>query len=261
MKTKKIIFGIVGFFLATSLQAQTGRDIIQKVKDRPDGDSRSSKMTLKLINKKGNERERKVISYSMDVGANKKDRKTLMFFEYPGDVKGTGFLTWDYDEIGKDDDKWLCLPAMKKTRRISGASAKKDYFMGTDFTYDDMGSRNVDEDDHKLLREEAVDGQKCWVVESISKDSRDIFSKKVSWIRQDNYMAVKVEYYDKLGKLHRKLFISDIVKVDGFWVAKKMHMTNIQTNHQTEIIIENPKYNIGIGESSFTVAKLEKGGI
>ena len=128
MKTLKINLLLACLIVAvTGINAQTfsGRDIIQKVKGRPDGDTRSSEMTMKLINKRGSERERKVISYSMDVGANKKDRKTLMFFQYPGDVKGTGFLTWDYDEIGKDDDKWLYLPAMKKTRRISGSSAKK----------------------------------------------------------------------------------------------------------------------------------------
>ena len=243
------------------LNAQTGRDIIQKVKDRPDGDSRTSEMTMKLINKRGSVRERKVISYSMDVGYNKEDRKTLMFFQYPGDVKGTGFLTWDYDEIGKDDDKWLYLPAMKKTRRISGSSAKKNYFMGTDFTYDDMGSRNVDEDNHKLLRQETVDGHKCWVVESTSKDSRDIYSKKISWVRQDCLIALKVEYYDKLSKLHRELKLSNIEQVDGIWVAQKLDMKNVQSNHQTIILIENPKYNIGINENSFTVAKLEKGNL
>jgi hypothetical protein len=262
MKTLKTQLLIAIFALSginISAQTLTGRDIIQKVKDRPDGDTRSSEMTMKLINKRGSLRERKVVSYSIDVGKDMKDRKTLMFFQYPGDVKGTGFLTWDYDEIGKDDDKWLYLPAMKKTRRISGSSAKKDYFMGTDFTYDDMGSRNVDEDKHKLLNEETVDGYKCWVVESISKDSRDIYSKKISWIRQDCLISLKVEYYDKLGKLHRKLIMSDIEKVDGFWIAKNLHMTNVQTNHQTILSIENPKYTINVDENLFTVAKLEKG--
>ncbi len=244
-----------------SAQTLTGREIAQKVKDRPDGDTRSSEMTMKLINKRGRMRERKVVSYSMDYGKNMKDKKTLMFFQYPGDVKGTGFLTWDYDEIGKDDDKWLYLPAMKKTRRISGSSAKKDYFMGTDFTYDDMGSRNIDEDDHKLLREEEVDGHKCWVLESTSKDSRDIYSKKVSWVRQDCDVSVKVEYYDKMNKLHRVLVLSDIEKVEGFWIAKKMDMKNVQTNHETIITIANPKYNIPLEESTFTVAKLEKGAL
>ena len=113
------------------------------------------------------------------------------------------------------------FPAMKKKRRISGSSAKKDYFMGTNIIYDNMGILNVDEDNHKLLREETVDGQKCWVVESVSKDSRDLLTKKISWIRQDNYMGVKVDYYDKLSKLHRKFIISDIVKVDRFWIKVK----------------------------------------
>ncbi len=261
MKTNRIIILIVGLFLAISLQAQTGREIVQRVKDRPEGNSRSSEITMKLINKKGKVRERKIVSYSMDVGKEKKDSKTLMFFKYPGDVKGTGFLTWDYDKIGKDDDRWLYLPAMKKTRRISGSSAKKDYFMGTDFTYDDMGDRNIDEDTHKLLREETIDNHKCWVVESTSKDKRDIYSKKISWVRKDNDMVVKVEYYDKKNKLHRKLIISDIVKVDDIWVAKKMQMTNVQTKHQTILLIENPKFNINIKESSFTVSNLEKGHI
>ena len=92
-----------------------------------------------------------------------------MFFTYPGDVKGTGFLTWDYDQAGKEDDKWLYLPAMKKTRRISGSSSKTDYFMGTDFTYDDMGDRNIDEDTHKFLRKEKCGGFDCYVPDNGSK--------------------------------------------------------------------------------------------
>ena len=95
-------------------------------------------------------------------------------------LKGTGFLTWDYDNPDKDDDRWLYLPAMKKTRRISGSSAKQAYFMGSDFTYDDMGSRNVDEDSHQLLGEETIGGHKCWKLEYTPKDKREIYSRKVA---------------------------------------------------------------------------------
>ncbi len=243
---------------AIKAQSVTARDIMIKVIDRPDGNSRSSELTMKLINKRNRIRERKLKSYAIDIG---KDTKKIMFFNYPGDVKGTGFLTWDYDKIGKDDDKWLYLPAMKKTRRISGSSAKKDYFMGSDFTYDDMGSRNVDEDTHTLIKETTVDGYKCWVIESEPKDKRDIYSKKISTIRQDCLIAVSVEYYDKLGKLQRVLKLSDIAKVDGFWIAKRLHMKNVQKKHQTILTIANPKYNIGIQENTFTVSKLEKGSL
>ena len=191
MKRTILAVAIVAVFM-TVATAQTGRDIAQKVKDRPDGDTRQSELSMKLINKRGAVRERRLVSYSIDVGEEKRDRKSIMFFEYPGDVKGTGFLTWDYDEPGKDDDKWLYLPAMKKTRRISGSSARQDYFMGSDFTYDDMGSRSVDEDTHELLGEEIIDGYKCWKLESVPKDKRDIFSRKIALIRQDCLIPVRV---------------------------------------------------------------------
>lgn len=255
---KTILPTAMAILLATLTFAQSGREIAQKVKDRPNGDTRQSELTMELINKRGKLRKRKLISYAMDVG---KDEKMLMFFTYPADVKGTGFLTWDYDKIGKDDDKWLYLPAMKKTRRISGSSAKKDYFMGSDFTYDDMGDRNVDEDTHKLLGEETIDGHKCWKLESTSKDKRDIFSKKISWVRQDNYIGVKVDYYDRMGKLHRQLKISNVKKIDGFWIAQKLEMSNVQTNHKTILSISNPKFNVKMNPAKFTVATLEKGQI
>ena len=237
-------------------QQLTGREIVQKVKNRPDGDTRYAEMELTLKKKNGSARQRKITSLAMDEG---KDTKKIMFFTYPGDVKGTGFLTYDYDQVGKEDDKWLYLPAMKKTRRISGSSSKTDYFMGTDFTYDDMGSRNVDEDTHKLLREEERNGHKCWVVESVPVDKHEIYSRKVSWIRQDCLTAIYVEYYDKLNKLHRVLTISDVKEVQGFWTIHKKEMKNEQTEHSTIITVKNPKYNIKIDKTLFTVAKLEKG--
>ncbi len=192
---------------------QNARDIMVKVKNRPDGDTRSSSMEMKLVNKSGNTRVRKITSYAMDVG---EDTKTIMFFQYPNDVKGTGFLTVNYDDVNKEDDKWLYLPALKKTRRISGKSSKTDYFMGSDFTYDDIGKRNVDEDTHKLLREESAGGFDYYVIESTPKKDGEIFSKKLVWIRKDCDVVATVEFYDKLGKLHRQMVSSDIRQVDGF---------------------------------------------
>ena len=192
----------------------------------------------------------------MDVG---EDTKTIMFFLYPNDVKGTGFLTVNYDDVNKEDDKWLYLPALKKTRRISGKSSKTDYFMGSDFTYDDIGKRNVDEDTHKLLREESANGFDYYVVESTPKKDGEIFSKKLVWIRKDCDVVAKVEFYDKLGKLHRQMVSSDIKKVDGFWTVGKMEMKNVQTGHSTELLFLDPKYNIQLDSKIFSVNKLERG--
>lgn len=258
MKTKHFTLLLISILAVCGAQAAglSGRDIMQKVRNRADGDTRSATIEMTLIQKSGHKRVRKLESWAMDIG---NDTKKIMFFTYPGDVKGTGFLTWDYDNIAKVDDKWLYLPAMKKTRRISGKSSKTDYFMGSDFTYNDMSARSVDEEKHTLLREEMLGGQKCWVVESVPNDKDEIYTRRVTWVRQDCLMAVKAEYYDKLNKLHRRLTISNINKVQGFWTMHLMQMENVQTGHKTIIHMDNQKFNIKLSPNLFTVSQLEKG--
>lgn len=255
----KKIATIIAAMLATatmSAQTLTGREIAEKVHNRPDGDTRYCEMSLTLVNKNGSKRVRELKSFAKDYG---KDRKTIMFFLYSGDVKGTGFLTWEYDQIDHDDDKWLYLPAMKKTRRISGSSSKTDYFMGTDFTYDDMGHRNTDEDTHTLLREETIDGQACWVLQSVPNTTGEIYTRRVSWIRKDCLIPVRVEYYDKLDKLHRLLVCTDVKQIDGFWTIGQMNMKNVQTNHETNLVFKAYKYDQPVNDNIFTVNQLEKG--
>jgi len=263
---KAIIFLCLAFLWGTSspiepVYAQpaelTGRDIVLKVHDRPDGDDQRGIMQMTLINRRGRTRERTVLFLSKEYG---KDSKSLMFFQSPADVRGTGFLQYEYNDPAKEDDRWLYLPALKKVRRISGSS-KNDYFMGTDFTYDDMGDRAVEEDHHKLLREEEVDSLKCWVLESTPKDKEYMYSRTVKWIRQDALIPVEVEFYDRQGNLLKALTISDIKKQDGFWTAFKMEMDNLQEKHKTILEIEEMHYNVGLKDNLFRVSTLERGRI
>jgi len=260
MKTLKItcFTALLLLILSYGMQAQSlsGRDIIQKVIDRPDGENRKTKLEMELTNKRGSKRTRSMLTYSMDIN---KDKKNLMYFLSPADVKGTAFLTWEYDDPDKEDDRWLFLPAMNKTRRISGTSAKKDYFMGTDFTYEDMGTRNINESKYKLLKEETVDGSIFWVVESTPLDKSDIYSKIISYINKEQLIAHKVNFYDRMGNLMKSLQVTDIRKVDGFWTAHKMLMVNYQQSHETLLNISEVKYNIEIDKNLFTVSSMEKG--
>lgn len=256
-KARRIPFIMAGLFcFATTFSQQTGREIIQMVQDQPDGENRKSVMTMKLVNHRGAIRERTLLSYSMDLG---KDGKSIMYFQTPADVKGTGFLSWQYDDPARDDDRWLYLPAMKKVRRISGSSAKKENFMGSDFTFDDMGGRNVDEDEHKLTGEETIDGFVCWVIENIPRESDATYSKKISWIRQDALTPVKVEFYDRMGALLKTLSASEISLEGEFWTARRLEMTNHQRNHRTIIKLEEIDYDLDMNEAMFTVPALERG--
>ena len=126
-----IIFAIllVTFFSAPCLSAddQEARAIMEKVDARDDGDNQVSEMEMVLIDKRGKERLRKIQTFSKDKG---EDTHRLMFFLHPADVKDTAFLTFDYDDPNKDDDQWLYLPALKKTKRIASTD-KSGSFMGS----------------------------------------------------------------------------------------------------------------------------------
>jgi outer membrane lipoprotein-sorting protein len=180
-----------------------------------------------------------------------------MFFMSPADVKNTSFMNWSYDS-DKPDDQWIYLPALKKIKRISSDS-KSDYFMGSDFTYDDLGDRKLDADVHKLLREETVNGIACYVVESASKDEDYMYSRTVTWIRKDNFVGVKREFYDEDDELLKTLTIKDVKEISGIWVITRSEMHNVQKNHKTIMELSDVKINTGVSASMFSERMMMRG--
>lgn len=227
--------------------------------EREDGDDETSDLEMTLINKKGQERIRKVLTYRKDYGD---DSKMVMFFKEPADVKDTGFLSWNYDDESKDDDQWLYLPALKKVRRIS-SSKKKDYFMGTDFTYDDMGDRNVDDYTYKHLGTETIDGIECYHIEMMPKDKSIVkktgYGRGEMWVRPDIWMGIRMTFFDKKLKFLKELTLSDIEQIDGIWTAQTMTMENEQKNHKTVFKFSNITYNNGLEDDIFSQRRLTKG--
>ena len=255
MLKKIILFAAVALIAAVNINALSGRDIMIKVDERDDGDTRKSFLSITLINKRGSIRVRNVISYSKDYG---KDSKKIMYFTKPEDVEGTCFLSWEYDDVSKEDDKWLYMPALRKERRISGKSSN-DYFMGTDFTYDDMGDRNVDEDNHTLKGEDVFSGKSCWLIESVPVEAGEYTYKKV-WVCKETCMVIHVEYYNRVGLL-KVLTCGKIDKIDGIWTACEMVMENKQENHKTVMEFSEISYNKPVKDSLFSVASIKKGRI
>ena len=243
-------------FVRAEAAPPTGRDIMVMEDERLDGDDRKTLMKMTLINKRGRKRVREVENFSKDYG---KDKKSVMVFKKPADIRGTAFLSWEYDDPAREDDKWLYMPAMKKVRRISGAS-KNEYFMGTDFTYDDMGDRNVDEDTYTLLGRESLKGHDCWKIESIPVDPEDMYTRKLLWVSKAANMVVQAEYYDKDGllKVYKAL---DFKKQDDFWTLFRSEMDNISLKHKTIMEMASVQYNIGIKDHLFKVSTIQRGRI
>ena len=260
MKKIKITTAIIAMIIAIGFspevtgQSLTGKQIIEKVYNRPTGDDQTSDLTMTLINKSGAQRVRVIKQFTKDLG---EVEKSIMFFLSPADVKNTSFMNWTYDS-DQSDDQWIYLPALKKTKRISSDS-KSDYFMGSDFTYDDLGDRKLEDDTHKLLRDETLDGKDCYVVESVSKDEDYMYSKTVVWVNKSNFIGVKKEFYDEDEDLLKILTIKEVEKISDIWVITNSEMKNVQKNHRTTIILSNIQISTGISDSKFTERMMTRG--
>ena len=259
---KKSLLFIATLFMGAAMSAQslTGYDIMKKADEVPEPKTSSSTATLTIHSKKGSDRIREVIMKSKDYGDVSKE---VIVFTTPKDVAGTGYLMFNYDDENKDSDNWLYLPAMKKTRRIaSSGSESEGSFMGTDFTYQDMGERSLNKYDYNLLGEETVDGELCYKVECISKAHTEKDPRYISYIGKSDYILRKCEFYDRQDQLHRVLVCSNFTTIDGFKTAQKMKMENVQSGTWSLIETKNIVYNADdMDDSLFTVAALEKGRI
>lgn len=246
----------------TPANALTAREIMEKVDARDDGDNMRADMEMVLIDRHGHERIRKIKTFSKDKG---KDTLKLMFFIEPPDVKDTGFLTYDYHRGERDDDQWLYLPELHKTKRIA-SSDKSTSFMGSDFSYADMTKRVLDEWKYKVLKEDKVRDHKVWLLEAIpaSKTIEDRYgyTKSVLFVRQDIFMVVRGVHWVKEGRKLKYFDIKKLEQIDGIWIGTETHMkTNKgkQTIHRTLFKWRNVRFNRDLDEGLFTVRRLEKG--
>jgi len=240
----------------------TGREIMDLADARDDGDRGIQDMKMILIDKNGSQRKRTIRAHRKDVG---EDEHSIMFFLEPADVKDTGFLTYDYDDPDRDDDQWLYLPALKKTKRIASGD-KSGSFMGSDFTYADMTERNLDSYDYELLKEDVLDGVPVWIVQCIPNTEKEIdetgYVKQVAFVRQDNYVVIRAKNWVKKGGRNKYFDVKKLEQIDGIWTPIEMHMTTKKgkkTLHKTVLISDNVRYNQPMDDDQFSVRQLEKG--
>lgn len=243
----------------------SGRDIMQKVKDRDDGKNAIMDMDMILIDGKGNTRERTIRSFRRDAPANPKDNESIMFFLAPANVENTGFLTYDFDDGDKDDDQWLYLPALKKVKRIAAAD-KSGSFMGSDFTYADMSSPDLDDYEYTVMKEVELKGQKAWQILSKPKTEAEIertgYTKSVSFVGQDNFVILRSVSWVKKGNKQKFMEVKKLEKIDGIWTSTEITMTTKkgkETEHASVLRMKDIKYNQPMDDALFTQRRLSNG--
>ena len=261
----KTLAGIVSLLMLAApalAEVLSAREIMQRVDDRDDGDRSVREIEMILIDKNGGERVRRLRSWSRDEG---EDVHSILFFMSPADIEDTGFLTFDYDGE-KDDDQWLYLPALQKTKRIA-SSDKSGKFMGSDFSYADLTDREVENYDWTLMKDDVeVRGEPCWQIQGIPNTPDEIeetgYTKTIVFVRKDNYLVVRaLSWLEKGGRL-KYMDATVVEEIDGIWVATEIQMTTKQgktTQHKTVMRSENVHFDQDLDPDFFSVRRLEKG--
>ena len=264
MKMTSIVksFAAIAIMSLSSIAfAQDARAVMQQAHDVKKPTFTMAQVQMDLIAKNGKvEESRKVTEYGRD----KNDLSSIiLIFNSPASVKDTRFL--QVENKNADDDKWIYLPTLKSTRRIAASEGSKS-FMGTDATYDDMSTRDVDDDTHEFVAEtEEKNGYTCWVVKSTPKDSKSSqYSYRINWIDKDSNYPVYSEMYDKKGKLLKTLTLEKLEKRTGetgieYNIPIQEYMVNVQSGHSTRLTIFNLKLDSNIPDRIFTSSFLNTG--
>ena len=246
---------MVGGVHAADPAAQKGLEIVKEM-DRRNVGWKDSQATLKmiLINKNGDKTVRRLRVKSLEV-QNDGD-KSLTIFDEPYDVKGTAFLS--YSHVLKPDEQWLYLPALKRIKRIS-SNNKSGPFMGSEFSYEDLASFEVEKYDYKYLGEDEIDGRKMFVVEMYPKYKHSGYTREVAWIDQQEYRMEKIDFYDRKNALLKTLTFKNYKKYLGkFWRALRMEMVNHQKGSKTILEWEDYKFNVGLTDDDFSRSELKR---
>ncbi len=277
MKTREINFWLCPGLLAVILLLSNpvcaradaddaqARHIMELVDARDTGDNRTAEMQMVLTGKNGGRRVREMKTFTKDKGP---DTMSLMFFLSPADVDKTAFLTIDYDDPEQDDDQWLYLPALRKTKRIA-SSDKSGSFMGSDMNYSDMTDRELPDYDFRFYekgREQIFDGVKTWAIWSSPRSDEVIketgYEKSLLFVRQDNYVVIRSILWVENSPDLKYMTVDQLENIDGIWVAASMQIIRKkgkQIIHKTDVTLSRIKFNQNLDEGLFSIRQMEKG--
>ncbi|MGO1119733.1 outer membrane lipoprotein-sorting protein [Rhodovibrionaceae bacterium A322] len=251
--------------LTTAVRADenlSGPAIMEMVVARDEGAWVTRKLVMELTDRNGATRTRETFGYRRYYG---EEKRTVLYYTAPANVKGTGFLTYDYPEADRDDDQWLYLPALRKVRRISAAN-RGDYFLGTDFTYEDMKKENkvaLEDYSFTFLHTEDVNGRALLVVEGkpVSQEvAEELGYGRARWyVDPEIWIARRTEIWDVAGNPLKTIDNDSIEEIQGIWTVLDLQVLNHKTQHHTRFIFSDIDYDKEVKDRVFKTSALKRG--
>src|SRR6476661_1586488 len=194
--------------------ADNARQIVEEAQRRTDAKSQRYEGLLQVFDSKGKISDKR---WSMERLGSHGDSKSVLRFTAPAEVKGVALLVVNHPE--RASDQWMWTPAIERDRRIA-LQDRSTRFFGTDFSFEDLEERDVDQYTYRMLGDEAIDGAACWKIESTPKEAKSSqYTRSIVWVRKDNYAFARIENYIK-DQVARRLDYSNIQNVQGIWTAK-----------------------------------------
>jgi predicted RND superfamily exporter protein/outer membrane lipoprotein-sorting protein len=247
---------------ATAQENISAEKIVRQVNDVDEGAFVTRNLQMTLVDKRGKTRQRDTVIYRKFYDD---QLRTAVFYLSPANIRNTAFLTWDYTNALKDDDQWLYLPAMRKVRRISAAD-RGDYFLGTDFTYEDIKlDGKLSLTDYDFLYEGIEQSSDGVLYRLTGTPKTAAIAKELGyalirfWVVSDNWMILKAEFFDLKNKLLKTQIVSEFAQVDGILTRNKLEVANHQTGHETYFVFTEVDYKTPIDDELFSKRSLEKG--
>ena len=251
--------------------ALTADQVARRVQDRETGRDSRADLRMKLFDRRDRVRERALTMQTLRgrdaPGAPKTapdGDRLLIRFTYPNDIRGTAFLVWKHPQ--GEDERFLFLPSLGRVRRIAGSEAQ-DSFVGSDFSYEDIGGRDLEDFTYALLDEKAENAASwtspdgadhpAYRLESKRKDRSAEFPRVVSLVLEDTFVVVHADVYNRLDEKQKVYAVKRLEQVQGIWTVMQSAMANDLDKTRTELLVEKIEYNIGLKEDAFSRRALE----
>ena len=241
---------LVLLFTVTGRAQNDARKIVEEAQRRTETKSQRYEGLLQVLDSSGKVADKRwtftrIGSYGQS--------KSVLRFVAPPEVKGVALLIVNNPE--RASDQWMWTPALQRERRIA-LQDRSTRFFGTDFSFEDLEERDVNQFEYRLLGDASIDGVQCWHIESVPTSRKTSqYTKSEVWIRKDIHVLTQVESFVKT-QVVRRLKYSEFAQIQGIWAGKRMEMHDLRRNSRTILSLDKLEYNVPVREEDFTLQAL-----
>ncbi|MDE2915000.1 MAG: outer membrane lipoprotein-sorting protein [Paracoccaceae bacterium] len=241
--------------LAAESAEEVGLEIAIEARERQKGYGNfTANLIMVLRNKRGQESRRELRLRGIEIDGD--GDRSMFVFDRPRDVKGTAFLVHAHKD--EPDEQWLYLPALKRVKRIS-SSKQSGSFMGSEFSYEDMVTSEVEKYTYRYVRNEPCGDLECTVTERVPKSRDSGYSRQLVWLDEQEFRTMKIEFYDRRNAHLKTMVAEDYERfLDRIWRSKTITMTNHLTGKSSVLLWSDFEFQTDLDSGDFTQTALKR---